>query len=91
MTKVRRRIELPDGLVAELDEYSGELEGSSVVEVEFESEAAASAFEPPAWFGRELTGDRAWQTRALPFTAGPGRVSSSACGREKNRPRASAG
>ena len=73
MTKVRRRIELPDGLVAELDEYSGELEGSSVVEVEFESEAAASAFEPPAWFGRELTGDRAWANQSLAVHGRPGK------------------
>ena len=32
------------------------LRGSPLVEVEFGSEAEAAAFEPPDWFGRELTG-----------------------------------
>jgi CHAD domain-containing protein len=51
--------------VAELDTYSGALDGISVVEVEFESETQADGFRPPAWFGRELTGDRAWANQTL--------------------------
>lgn len=69
--KVRRKIDLDGRLVAELDEYSGGLEGVRVVEVEFESEGAARNFEPPAWFGRELTGDRAWANQSLAASGAP--------------------
>ena len=69
--KTRRRVRL-DGtgasgadLVAEVDEYAGALDGLVVVEVEFPDEAAARGFEPPAWFGRELTDDRRYANRSL--------------------------
>ena len=55
--------------MAELDVYAGDLEGVTVVEVEFESDQQAAGFGPPAWFGRELTGDRAWANQEL-ATAG---------------------
>ncbi len=41
----------------ELDIYSGNIPGLKVAEVEFTSEEAANAFEPPAWFGKEVTDD----------------------------------
>lgn len=69
--KVRRKIDLGGGLTAELDRYSGDLEGIAVVEVEFGSEAEAEAFRPPAWFGRELTGDRAWANQNLALHGRP--------------------
>lgn len=63
--KTRSRIDLEGGLVAELDQYEGDLEGLLTVEVEFQSPEAAVKFKPPAWFGRELTGDSAWANRSL--------------------------
>lgn len=69
--KVRRKIALSGGLTAELDEYAGELEGLRVVEVEFDSEEAATGFEPPYWFGRELTGDRFWANQSLAVDGRP--------------------
>lgn len=63
--KFRRKMNLDHGLVAELDSYEGSLEGLVVVEVEFESEAGSAGFWPPAWFGRELTGDPAWANQSL--------------------------
>ena len=36
-----------------------------MVEVEFDSAEAAAGFWPPAWFGRELTGDPAWANQSL--------------------------
>jgi adenylate cyclase len=68
--KSRRRVRLagPAGspeLVAEVDEYAGALDGLVVVEVEFPDEATARAFEPPAWFGRELTDDWRYANRSL--------------------------
>lgn len=69
--KTRRMIRLGDGLIAELDLYSGDLEGISVVEVEFDSDSAARGFQAPGWFGRELTGDRAWANQSLAIQGPP--------------------
>ena len=60
------RYEVPVGVViAELDQYSGELAGLMTVEVEFPSVAEASVFNPPEWFGRELTEDPRYANRRL--------------------------
>lgn len=62
----KTRYEVPVGvLTAELDEYTGELAGLMTVEVEFSSVAEASAFNPPEWFGRELTDDPRFANRRL--------------------------
>lgn len=65
--KTRHRVTLdtPLGNMADVDVYGGALAGLCVVEVEFHSEAAAAAFSPPAWFGRELTGVPGWSNAAL--------------------------
>jgi CYTH domain-containing protein len=55
--KRRHLIPLGDGLTAEMDVYSGQLEGLVTVEVEFDSREASAAFDPPGWFGEEVTGD----------------------------------
>ncbi len=60
-----RRVMRVDGHDVEVDEYAGALDGLVVAEVEFIDEASARAFEPPAWFGRELTGDPAYANRNL--------------------------
>jgi CYTH domain-containing protein len=53
----KRRYRLPVGnSVAELDVYSGALDGLMTVEVEFSSEEDADRFAVPAWFGRDVTG-----------------------------------
>lgn len=49
----------------EIDVYAGPLSGLVVAEVEFESEDVARAFEPPRWFGREITGDARFRNNAL--------------------------
>jgi adenylate cyclase len=60
------RYEVPVGaLTAELDQYSDELAGLITVEVEFPSVAEASVFNPPEWFGRELTEDPRYANRCL--------------------------
>lgn len=63
--KVRHRVDLPDGLVAEVDLYAGALDGLRTVEVELPSPEAADGFAPPAWFGRELTDEPGWGNAAL--------------------------
>ncbi len=68
VTKRRYEVPLGDdhpGLKAEVDFYEGALDGLCTVEVEFDSVAAADAFEPPAWFGREVTGVGAWTNASL--------------------------
>jgi CYTH domain-containing protein len=64
LEKTRRRMRI-GGADAEVDEYGGDLRGLVVVEVEFDDAGAARAFEPPAWFGRELTGEAAYANRSL--------------------------
>ncbi|MFJ8313857.1 MULTISPECIES: CYTH domain-containing protein [unclassified Streptomyces] len=56
--------------VATVDEYDGALSGLRVVEVEFDSVEEARAFEPPGWFGEEVTGSPAWSNRELAASAG---------------------
>lgn len=62
--KTRYKVVLGD-VTAEVDVFADALDGLLVVEVEFPSEAEADAFEPPAWFGRELTGDGRWTNASL--------------------------
>ena len=64
LEKVRRRMRVGD-VEAEVDEYGDALAGLVVVEVEFDDEQAARAFEPPSWFGREVTGEEPYANRSL--------------------------
>lgn len=54
-----------DGVEAELDVFSGTLAGLVLVEVEFSSDRAMVAFDPPGWFGTEVTDDRRYSNAAL--------------------------
>lgn len=55
--KRRYLVPLPDGYTAELDVFSGQLEGLLLVEVEFRDEETANAFIPPVWFGEDVSLD----------------------------------
>ena len=71
--KTRYRISLSGTeLTAELDVFHGTLAGLLLVEVEFPDEASARAFTPPAWFGREVTGDPRYQNSSLSRFGLPG-------------------
>jgi CYTH domain-containing protein len=48
-----------------LDVYSAALHGLMIAEVEFTDTAAAAAFIPPEWLGREVTGDERYTNAAL--------------------------
>jgi adenylate cyclase len=62
----KRRFFIPlDGLTAEVDVYGGELHGLITAEVEFDSVADSERFDPPAWFGDEITGDARYANQAL--------------------------
>lgn len=64
-TRHRVAIDADGGPVVEVDVYAGDLDGLFTAEVEFDSVADATEFVPPAWFGREVTGERAWTNAAL--------------------------
>jgi CYTH domain-containing protein len=53
------------GVSAYVDVHLGQLEGLRTVEVEFGSVAEHDEFEPPDWFGREISDDRAYKARVL--------------------------
>ncbi len=63
---VKTRYELPyAGLTIELDIYHGRLRGLMTADVEFRSPRQAEVFEPPAWLGREITGNRRYANETL--------------------------
>ena len=65
-TLEKTRYYFPIGeLTAELDVYGGSLEGLTVAEVEFTSLEQAESFEPPAFFGEEITYDKKYRNKNL--------------------------
>ena len=71
LEKRRHLIPTETGLTIELDVYSGGLAGLMVAEVEFASEDAADAFEPPEWFGAEVTDDARFKNQKLACDGAP--------------------
>jgi adenylate cyclase len=45
--------------------YHGRLNGLRTAEIEFESLAAATAFVPPGWLGRDVTDDPRYKNKRL--------------------------
>ncbi len=70
LEKVRHRSVHGDS-VLEIDVYRGDLEGLCLVEVEFNTTAAAENFQPPEWFGREVTLDERYKNRYLALHGRP--------------------
>jgi CYTH domain-containing protein/CHAD domain-containing protein len=71
LAKRRTVVGLDDGLRAEVDVYADRLKGLFVVEVEFGSEQASREFEPPSWFGGEVTGDARYANQNLALASRP--------------------
>ena len=71
LEKTRHLISAGTGLTIELDVYSGVLAGLIVAEVEFGSENQADAFEPPEWFGAEVTEDARFKNQKLACDGAP--------------------
>ena len=71
--KVRHLIPAEDGLTIELDSYTEELDGLATAEVEFHSEARADGFDPPDWFGPEVTDDPRYRNARLACNGAPPR------------------
>ena len=62
---------LGDGLEAEVDVFEGDLAGLVTAEVEFGSERQSRDFQPPAWLGKEVTGDRRYANQSLALEGDP--------------------
>ena len=56
---------------AEVDVYRAQLEGLITAEVEFDSVADSEGFEPPTWFGAEITDDPRYANQALAHEGRP--------------------
>ena len=54
-----------DDLIAELDEYHGKLDNLYTVEVEFKEDYDLSSFNPPSWFGKDVTRDSRFKNANL--------------------------
>ena len=63
--KERHLVPIHNKLEAELDIYQGMLAGLHLVEVEFPDMDMAKQFQPPAWFGPEVTNDEQFLNRNL--------------------------
>ena len=70
-TRYRMPVEGYPSLTAELDIFSGELEGLVILEVEFPSVEEALSFTPPAWYGKDVTEDPAYHNSAISRGADP--------------------
>jgi CYTH domain-containing protein/CHAD domain-containing protein len=68
--KTRHMIPFGDHVI-ELDVFGGTLDGLVVAEVEFDSRAASEDFEPPAWFGPEVTDDGRYTNASLALHGRP--------------------
>lgn len=65
ISKTRYKIPLSDGHVGELDVFHGRLDGLVFVEVEFEAEEEIETFQPPKWFGENVSRDRRYSNSFL--------------------------
>ncbi len=74
LEKTRYLIPGSGELTIELDVYAGGLGGLMVAEVEFDSEDAADAFQPPEWFGSEVTEDGRFKNQKLACEGAPGDI-----------------
>ena len=63
---LKTRYIVPVGdFTAELDRFANQLSGLLLVEVEFDSVEAGSAFNPPDWFGTDVTEDERYKNKYL--------------------------
>lgn len=65
ITKKRYRIPIEHELTIELDIFEGGLAGLVLAEVEFPDEETAKSWQPPQWFGREVTYEKTYHNSNL--------------------------
>lgn len=62
--KTRHLVAVGDRAV-EVDVFAGDLDGLCLVDVEFDDQVTMTTFEPPSWFGAEVTDDVRWSNARL--------------------------
>lgn len=65
IAKTRYNIPEKNNLVIELDIFHEIFEGLLMAEVEFPDEETALSYQPPGWFGREVTNETTFHNSAL--------------------------
>ena len=73
LEKVRYKIPYGKSTI-ELDIYHDSLEGLITAEIEFDSPQASDVFDPPEWFGNEITGDKRYKNQNLALRGLPKEV-----------------
>ena len=68
--KTRYQVPL-DGSVVDFDVFHDELKGLIVAEVEFDGDESMAGFEPPPWFGTEVTDDVSYTNASLAVSGLP--------------------
>jgi len=77
VTKIRHTMPFGEHLI-EIDVFHGDLHGLVLAEVEFDSDESLAEFEPPDWFGVEVTDDVAYTNASLAAGAATGQPSQTA-------------
>jgi CYTH domain-containing protein len=70
VSKMRFNVPVGD-YVTELDRFEDDLTGLLLVEVEFLSVEESRQFEPPEWFGAEVTNDKRYKNKWLAINGVP--------------------
>ncbi len=65
ISKTRYYIPLENGLICELDHFDSPMSGLYLAEVEFENEEEAAAFNPPTWFGKDVSHDPQYRNAVM--------------------------
>lgn len=65
ITKTRYLIPYLNSYLIELDLFEGSYQGLVLAEVEFSSEEEATSFQPPSWFGEDVTYQARYQNSNL--------------------------
>lgn len=65
ITKTRYEIPEKNRLTIELDIFHGPFEGLFLAEVEFPDEETAISYQPPIWFGKEVTNEIIFHNSSL--------------------------
>ena len=65
ISKIRYKIPEKDGLTIELDIFKEKFDGLIYAEVEFPDIESAQKYNPPAYFGREVTDNSIYQNSSL--------------------------
>ncbi|NLP46559.1 MAG: CYTH domain-containing protein [Epulopiscium sp.] len=71
IVKTRYLVPLDHQLTAEIDIFHKELDGLETIEVEFNSVKDAESFQPPIWFGKDVTHDNRYKNNNLALYGKP--------------------